>query len=61
MFDGIPFGGTGRIVAYFDLKAEGVAKSNLQLLFPKADSVAIASTTISENTQPIGKTKAQVR
>ena len=41
-------------MAYFDLKTKVVAKCNLQLLFPKADSVAIASTGISENKQTVG-------
>ena len=49
VFNGIPLGGTGWIMTYFDLQAETVAKTNLQLLFPKPDSVAIASTTIGKN------------
>jgi len=31
-----------------------VAKGDLQLLFPKADSIAIASTVISEDEQSVG-------
>ena len=54
VFDGIPLGGTGRIMTYLDLKAEAVANSNLQLLFPKAGSVAIASAAIGENEQAVG-------
>ena len=41
-------------MTYFDLQAEAAAKTDLQLLFPKPDSVAIASTTIGQNEQTIG-------
>ena len=41
-------------MTYLDLKTEAVAKGNLQLLFPKADSVAIAPTAIGENEQAVG-------
>ena len=54
MFDRIPLGGTGRIMTYLDLKAEAVAKSDLQLLLPKAVSIAIAPATIGKNEQAIG-------
>ena len=54
VFNRIPLRGTGRIMTNLDLKAESVAKSNLQLLFPKADSVAIAAAAISENEQSVG-------
>ena len=54
VFDGIPLGGTGRIMTYLDLKVEAVAKGDLQLLFPKADSVAIAPAAIGENEQSVG-------
>ncbi len=54
VFDGIPLGGAGRIMTYLDLKAEAVAKGDLQLLFPKADSVTIAPTAIGENEQAVG-------
>ena len=54
VFDGIPLGGTGRIMTYLDLKVEAVAKGDLQLLFPKADSVAIAAAAIGENEQAVG-------
>jgi hypothetical protein len=49
VFNGIPLGGTGWIMTYFNLQPKAVAKTDLQLLFPKPDSVAIASTTIGKN------------
>ena len=36
-------------MTYFNLQPKAVAKTDLQLLFPKPDSVAIASTTIGKN------------
>ena len=36
-------------MAYLDLKAEAVTKGDLQLLFPKTDSVAVASAAIGKN------------
>ncbi len=54
MFDGIPFGGARRIMTDFDLKAEAIAKGDLQLMFPQACSVAIASAAIGKYEQAIG-------
>lgn len=41
-------------MTHLDQKADTVAESNLQLMFPKANSVAIASAAISKNEQPVG-------
>ena len=41
-------------MTYLDLEAEAIAKSDLQLLFPKTDSVAIAPTAIGKNEQAVG-------
>lgn len=41
-------------MTYLDLKAEAVAKSDLQLLFPEADSVSITPAAIGENKKTVG-------
>lgn len=54
VFNGIPFGGAGRIMADLDMTPESVAKGDLELMFPQAGSVAVASTAISKDEQSIG-------
>ena len=54
VFNGIPLGGAGRIMADLDLNTEAVAEGELQLMFPQADSIAIASAAIGKDKQAIG-------
>jgi hypothetical protein len=54
VFNGISFGGAGRIMTDLDFKAEATAKGELQLMLPQACSVAIASAAICKDKQAIG-------
>ena len=53
MLNRIPFGRTWRIMAYLGLKTEAVAEGGMELMFPEASPVPIASTAIGENKQAI--------
>ncbi len=41
-------------MADFDLKAKAVAEGNMELMFPQASPVAIASTAIGKDEQAVG-------
>ena len=51
MFDGIPFGGAGRIMSDGDGEAEGVAQLSLDFGLPGPAAVAIAATRVGQNQQ----------
>ena len=54
VFDGVPLGGAGRVVADFDVQTEAVAESDLELVLPQACAVTVASSTVSQDKQAVG-------
>jgi hypothetical protein len=54
MLDGIPLGCAGRIVTHLDPEIVPIAQDRLQLQFPLASSITIASSAIGEDKQSAG-------
>lgn len=53
VLDGIPLGGSGRVVADLDAKTEAVAKGDLQLRLPETGPVGVASAAVCQDEKSI--------
>lgn len=51
MFDGVPFGSTGREVTNGDRKAESIGHLDLKLMFPGSGLIAIAAASVAQDEQ----------
>src|SRR5215204_4315158 len=49
MFNGVPFGSTGRVVSHRESQTEGVGQLRLEFGFPGAASSAIAATSVAQD------------
>ena len=54
VFDGIPFGGSGWVMAEAHLHAEGIAETCLELVFPEPGTIAVAAAPVGEDEDFIG-------